>query len=190
MSERADLMGRSLRATARSKGHAGETLDALERVHVLAMSVRSARLDDDHHPAYLHPGRSALVLLHDVDEVDPVVLVVAMLHESEDPELRVAHEQIVEGVGPAAAAAMSSIPHPGDERLTERLLGLGPGVALATLAERLDQLRHLHLRPDLADRWADTHREVVDVWLPFSARIDQKLARRYAHWTRTFVKRI
>lgn len=190
MSERAELMGRSLRATARSRGHADETLDALDRVHALAMSVRSVRLDDDHHPAYLHPGRSALVLLHDVGDVDPVVMVVAMLHESEDADLRVPPDQLTDGVSPAAAAAVTSIPLPGDERLVERLVGLGPGVALATLAERLDQLRHLHVRPDLADRWADAYQEVVDAWLPFSARTDEQLARRYAHWVRTFVKRI
>lgn len=190
MSERADLMGRSLRATARNRGHADETLDALDRVHALAMSVRSERLDDDHHPAYLHPGRTALVLLHDVGDVDPVVLVVAMLHESEDADLRVPLDRLAEGVGAAAAEAVTSIPLPGDERLVERLVGLGPGVAHAILAERLDQLRHLHLRPDLADRWADVYQEVVDVWLPFSARTNERLARRYAHWVRTFVKRI
>lgn len=190
MSERADLMARSLRATARSRGHDDGALDALDRVHAMAMAARVARLDDDHHPAYLHPGRSALVLLHDVGEVDPVVLVVAMLHESEDPGLRVPYDALVEDVGPAAATALASIPLPGDDRLVERLVGLGPGTALAALAERLDQLRHLHVRPDLADRWADAYEEVVGVWLPFSARTHGTLARRYAHWARTFVRRI
>ena len=84
----------------------------------------------------------------------------------------------------------TSIPRPGSDDLVERLLGLSRGVALAVLAERLDHLRHLHMREDLVDLWADTHIEVSGAWLPFCARIDKQLTVRYAHWVRTFAKRI
>jgi hypothetical protein len=154
------------------------------------MHPRLRRLDDDHHPAFLHPGRSALVLLGDVGAVDPSVLVVAVLHESVDSDLRVPSDLLAEAVGPATAAAVGAIPLPGDERLVEGLLSLGPGSALAALAERIDQLRHLHLREDLAGRWADIYEEVTRAWLPFAVRTHDQLARRYAHWARTFVKRI
>lgn len=187
---RAGQMARSLATTARSHGLGEDEVGALVRAHVLAMTPRVEVLDDDHHPAYLHPGRSALILLRDVGRVDVSVLVVAALHESLDAHLRVGPEEIEERVGSAALEALASIPRPGDERLVERLLGLGPGLSLAAVAERLDHLRHLHVRDDLMDVWADSYDEVLEAWLPFARRVHPKLAVRYAHWARTFVKRI
>jgi hypothetical protein len=113
-----------------------------------------------------------------------------MLHESCDAELRVTSARVAELVGPSLAAAIESIPLPGDENMIERLVALGPGVSLAALAERLDHLRHLHLRADRMDSWADIHDEVLRAWLPFAQRVHPLLTRRYAHWARTFAARI
>ena len=190
MSQRAEQMSRSVSSAARAGGFDDVAVAAVERALALAMRPRLRRLEDDHHPAFLHPGRSALVLLRDVGAVDPSVLVVAVLHESADPGLRVAADLLAQAVGPATAAAVGAIPLPGDEQLVERLLSLGSGSSLAALAERIDQLRHLHLREDLAAGWADAYEEVTRAWLPFAVRTHQQLARRYAHWARTFVKRI
>lgn len=190
MSQRAEQMSRSVSSVARAREFDDVAVGAVGRALSLAMRPRLARLDDDHHPAFLHPGRSALVLLRDVGPVDPSVVVVAVLHESTDPHLRVASDVLAESVGPATAAAVGTIPLPGDEQLVERLLSLGPGGSLAALAERIDQLRHLHLREDLAAGWADAYEEVTGAWLPFALRTHEQLARRYAHWARTFVKRI
>jgi hypothetical protein len=190
VSERAEQMAHSVAAAARARGFGAEDLEAVTRALHVAMAPRLEQLDDDRHPAFLHPGRTALVLLRDVGDVDPAVVVVGVLHESSDALLRTPSKTISERVGPAAAAAVGSIPLPGDERLVERLVGLGPGVTLAALAERLDQLRHLHLREDLVDAWADSHAEVASAWLPLAARANPVLARRYAHWARTFAKRI
>jgi len=183
-------MARSLAVAARGHGATDAELEALARALALGMAPRLESVYDDHHPAYLHPGRSALVLLHDVGAVDVAVLMVAVLHESLDSELRVRPSDIERDLGAAAARAVAEIPLPGDERLVERLLALGPGVSLAALAERLDQLRHLHLREDHIDVWAETHAEVLRAWLPFAQRVHPELAKRYAHWARTFVKRI
>lgn len=183
-------MARSLATAARRHGSSDADVGALGRAFALAMGPRMERIEDDHHPAYLHPGRSPLLLLRDVGDVDVSILVVAAIHESIDGEVRVRPGDIEETLGPAALRAVESIPRPGDERLAERLITLGPGVSLAALAERLDHLRHLHLREDLVDLWAETHREVLRAWLPFAQRVDRQLAVRYAHWARTFVKRI
>lgn len=183
-------MAASLATAARRRGASDADLEALTGAFELAMRPRVAVLEDDHHPAYLHPGRSPLLLLHDVGDVDVSVLVVASVHESIDGGLRLGPSDVEEALGPAALRAVESIPRPGDERLVERLLTLGPGLSLAALAERLDHLRHLHLREDLIDAWAETHREVTAAWLPWARRVHPKLAVRYAHWARTFVKRI
>ncbi|MDG2281673.1 MAG: hypothetical protein P8L45_01065 [Longimicrobiales bacterium] len=183
-------MARSVRAALRARGAATEEQDTVVRVFALAMQTRIATLEDDHHPAWLHPGRSALILLHDVERVDPIVLIIAALHESVDLVLQPPPGQIQKVVGASAWQTLQSIPMPGSERLVERLLLLGPGLALAALAERLDHLRHLHLREDLIDHWADTHVEVAAAWLPFAARVHPTLGKRYAHWFRTFAKRL
>lgn len=187
---RAAHMARSLAGAVSAKGASGDEVAALSRAFHLAMGPRVDLLDDDHHPAYLHPGRGPLILLQDVGTVDVSVLMVAALHESRDHELRVPAAEVEAEVGPAAKAAVESIPRPGDERLVERLLTLGPGLSLAALAERLDHIRHLHVRKDLVDDWAPTYTEVLEAWLPFAERTNPQLARRYAHWARTFVKRI
>jgi len=183
-------MARSLRAALRARGMVPDEQDAVLRVFSLAMAPRLAMWDDDHHPAWLHPARSALILLHDVEPVAPAVLIVAALHESLDAHLRLPLPEVERNVGSATAQALRQIPMPGDERLVERLLLLGPGLALAALAERLDQLRHLHLRDDVIEHWADIHTEVSTAWLPFAARTDGTLGRRYAHWVRTFARRV
>ena len=183
-------MAHSLRAALRARNFAPDAQAAVGHVFTLAMQPRIAALDDDHHPAWLHPGRSALILLHDVEHVDLVVLIAAALHESVDTALQVPPAEIESGVSVAAVQALARIPMPGDEHLVERLLLLSSGLALAALSERLDHLRHLHLREDLIDSWSETHEEISRAWLPFAARTDTKLTRRYAHWVRTFAKRI
>ena len=188
--DRASQMARSVLLAARSRGLDEAELEAVGRALDLAMRPRLDALDDDHHPAFLHPGRNALVLLRDVGTVDVSVLMVAALHESRDGHLRVPVDQVEGEFGAAALRALESIPLPGDERLVERLLTLGPGLSLAALAERLDHLRHLHLRDDLMDEWAACHLEVVEAWLPFARRVHPRLTTRYAHWARTFAKRI
>jgi hypothetical protein len=183
-------MARSLRAALRARAVASQEQEAVVRGFAMAMQSRIATLDDDHHPAWLHPGRSALILLHDVEHIDPIVVILAALHESVDLALQPPPEDIQELVGASAWETLQSIPMPGSERLVERLLHLGPGLALAALAERLDHVRHLHMRDDLVDLWADTHLEVSEAWLPFAARVHPRLATRYAHWVRTFAKRL
>ena len=145
---------------------------------------------DDHHPAFLHPGRSALILLHDIADLPEEAITLAVLHESEDEDLRPPGGCIEGVVGPEISAAVADIPLPGDEDLTERLVLLPRPVALAALAERLDQLRHLHLRADLQERWRFAHEEVELAWLPVAERTDPRLTRRFAHWTRTFARRL
>jgi hypothetical protein len=175
------LRGRSVEADS-----ASEVLRAVE----LAMEPRRTALEDDHHPAFLHPGRSVLVLLHDVEALETDALALAALHESEDPELRVSPERVRAELGARRAEAAATLPLPGADTLAETLVVLPRGAGLAVLAERLDHLRHLHMRPERAGSWQATFEEVEAVWRPFAARVDDRLAVRYAHWSRTFARRL
>lgn len=187
--ERHELMAASLATAARSAGLSEEAVELLGRAHALAMQPRLAALEDDHHPAYLHPGRTVLLLLQDVGPLPLELLSAAALHESEDPSLRVGAAAIATALGEEVAERVASLPLPGDQRLLERLVTLDHGLLLVALAERLDQLRHAHLRVDRA-WWAWIHEEAGAAWLPVAERTHPRLADRYRHWHRTFTRRL
>lgn len=187
---RAEAMDASVARAARASGLAAPDIDTLRRAHALAMQPRIRILEDDHHPAYLHPGRSALILLRDVGPLPVETLVVAAAHETQDSDLRVSAASVREALGDAAAEIVESLPLPGDERLLERLVTLAEGARLAALAERLDQLRHAHLRDDLAGLWPAMHEEAGAVWLPVAERTHPRLATRFRHWHGAFAGRL
>lgn len=187
--ERHELMAASVASAARASGLEEEDVDRLARAHALAMEPRLAALEDDHHPAYLHPGRTVLLLLQDIGPLAVEALSTAALHESEDPSLRVGAEAIAAALGDEVAGRLASLPLPGDERLLERLVTLEHETLLVALAERLDQLRHAHLRAD-RNWWTSIHEEAAAAWLPVAERTHPRLADRYRHWYRTFGRRL
>jgi len=183
-------MAASVVRAARSLGVPAPEVGALSHAHAVAMEPRVAALDDDHHPLYLHPGRSVLVLLRDVGCTEGAVLCAAALTESEDDAFRIALPIIGEAVGPGVAALVEAVPRPGDESLAEKLVTASENVRLTALAERLDHLRHTHLR-DADHAWRRRiHEEALAVYLPVAHRTHPRLAQRYDHWCRTFARRV
>lgn len=187
--DRCGAMAASVVKSARAHGLAPEGIDLVSRAHALAMNCRVEALDDDHDPSYLHPGRSVLVLLRDVGQVPAEILATAAVHDSEDHDLRVSRDAVRDALGDAVADMVESLPLPGDERLTERLVILEEGPRLAALAERLDHLRHAHLREDRT-WWRAIHEEAGAAWVPVAERTHPMLATRYRHWYRTFARRL
>ncbi len=186
---RGAAMAASVVAVATRHGFGQPEVSRIDRALKEAMRPREVALTDDHHPAYLHPGRVALILLNDVPDATAESIELAVLIESRDPELRVGDDLVRAQVGEGVAAARATIPSPGSEDLTERLVTLDDATALATLAERLDHLRHEHLR-DRVTPWPQMVEEVSAVWLPVADRRSSTLARRYRHWLRTFQRRL
>ncbi len=178
-------MAERLGDTARSLGIAKGGVQLITAAYALAMEPRRQRLDDDHHPAYLHPARSALILMDDVGERGPTVVAAAALVETEHECLRVSTDRLAPIVGPEVAQLVSAVPTPGAEGLVEALVLSAPEVARVALAERLDQLRHAHLREDLEWR-RRAHAEAQTVYLPLAERTDPTLARRYRWWCAMF----
>jgi hypothetical protein len=172
--------------TAHGTATPARSLPLLGRAHALAMEPRLRLRIDGHAPDFLHPGRSALILLLDVGEADPGVLAAAMLTESERPELRVSRERIVEALAPEGdesvvadvARWVAEVPLPGDDDLVERLVIAEPEVQRVALAERLDQLRHAHLWGDV-ERMRAVHALAEAVYAPFAVRVHPRLAHRF-----------
>ena len=182
-------MSTSVVEALRAIGLADDALDLVRRAHDLAMRPRVDLLANDHDSAYLHPGRSVLILVRDVGHSDATSLAASALLESESDSLRVALPQVESEIGEHVARVLAEIPAPGDERLVERLVVLPVTSRLAALSERLDQLRHAHLHPDQA-WWAAIHEETTRAWLPVAERTHERVAQRYRHWHRAFAKRL
>ena len=183
-------MAASIARTARSFGMTPEGIGLLARAHALAMEPRVASLEDDHHPLYLHPGRTVLILLRDVSCLDAEVLSAAALSESEDERFRIPLDSVRTEMGERVAMLVASVPSPASESLAEELLLAEEEVRLVALAERLDHLRHGRLR-EADEAWRQAvHRQAVSVYLPVAERTHPRLATRYHHWGRTFARRL
>lgn len=183
-------MAASLVRAARFTGVGPDGIHALSQAYALAMEPRVAALEDDHHPLFLHPGRSVLVLLRDVFCKDGPLLAAAALVESEDAQLRVSTSDVRAGLGAEIADLVGAVPLPGTDSLAEALVTADRRVRLLALAERLDHLRHAHLR-EADERWrADAHAEACAIYWPVAERTHPRLAQRYAHWCRAFAKRL
>jgi len=189
--DRGTAMASSVARAARSFGVGPPGVALLARAHALAMAPRVRAFGhDDHHPLYLHPGRTVLILLRDVGVTDPVVLAAAALTESEDAELRIGPAEVRGAVGDQVADLVRAVPLPGAETLAEALVTAEEPVRLVALAERLDHARHAHLR-EADQAWRRTlHDEVGAVYLPVAERTHPRLAQRYRHWWRVFGKRL
>jgi (p)ppGpp synthase/HD superfamily hydrolase len=181
---RAAAMAERLATTARQAGidEAGTTR-ILDAYHA-AMRPRQELLADDHHPDYLHPGRTALILMDDLGVRDPRLIAAGTLLESHRPELAAPAINDDE-----VQALIAEVPTPArdGELLLELLLAADHPIRLIALAERLDQVRRLHLREPR--EWSALHQETNEIYLPIASRTDPTLARRYRWWCRIFQQR-
>jgi len=177
---------------ARALAEAGVPADDASRITgTLATSLarRAGHLHDPQHTDFLHPARTALILLHDTPLTNADALTAAVLFDSEQPALGFTPDEALVLGGARTAEIVRALPIPaeaGDE-LLERLVSAETPVRLVALAERLDHARRLHLRP--TEWWPAMHAEIEGVYLPVAERTDATLARRFRWWADMFAKR-
>ena len=189
---RADAMGERVVRTARDTGPTDTALPLLARAYQLAMEPRLRLGIDDHDPDFLHPGRTALILLLDTQETRPGVLAAAMLTETGRSDLRVDPSRIELALGGAFGAdvreRVAAVPPTTADDLAERLVLAADDVQLVALAERLDYLRHAHLWSDVERRRA-AHALATEVYAGLAHRVHPALARRYDAWCGMFERK-
>lgn len=184
--DRGETMALRLERAARRAGlreDAARLADTLRAV----LRVRATVIPEPHDPDFLHPGRTALILLEDMRVLDPDLLCAALLHDSERPGLDLREAGRI--AGPRATQLAAELPPAevdSDVRL-ETLVGLEDDRLLLTLAERLDHARHLHLRPE--DRWLALHQQLGSADLPAASRSHPRLAWRLQWWHDNFARR-
>lgn len=186
--DRGSAMAASVVRTARSFGVRVQDLPLLSRAHAIAMEPRVAQLHQ-RDPAFLHPGHTVLILLRDARVTDASVLAAAAVTETEDDFLRIGMDVVREALGDEVADLVARVPAPGSERLAEDLVTADERLRLVALAERLDHLRHAHLR-EADEAWRRAaHAEAQAVYLPVAERTHPRLAQRYRHWCMAFGRR-
>ncbi len=180
---RAAAMADRLATTARQAGIDETGITRISAAFRTAMRPREQHLEDDHDPDFLHPGRTALILMDDLGIRDPRLIAAGALLESLRPELAAT------SADDEVQALVAEVPTPArdGELLLELLLAAERPVRIIALAERLDQVRRLHLREPTV--WRALHQETTEVYLPIASRTDQTLARRFRWWCRTFQER-
>ncbi len=184
---RAEAMSRRLARTAHRLGIDTRGRALILDAFRLAMGPRLHRIEEDHLPDYLHPARTALILMDDTREADPVTLAAALFVETRDPTL-LPPPDAMRRVSPDAAELAALVPVPArTERLLETLLALPAAAMRIAAAERLDQARHLHLRPE--NEWAGTHASTRDAYVAVTRRVDTTLAARLDWWCDMFARR-
>lgn len=174
MTPRAAAMVARLVRAWRDAGLDPADVARLEDRAMRVMAHRSGRFADDHHPAFLHPLRSVLLLLEVGDVgVEAHEALLALDTEAAggraDPDARVESEDL-RAVLEASA----------DERLEALLTAPGP-VRRMWLVERLDQLRHLHLWGGSARTRAALERARSEEG-PLATREGGRLATAWADW--------
>lgn len=194
---RGDRMAGRLARELERAGVRAEGVRLVVEAHHLAMEYRRRILEDEKHPGFLHPGRTALVLLRDAGERDPTCLAAGASVDTWWHRAEPSDEEVSAGVGPDVARLRAEVPRPGEDpgssdwdALTEALVLAEPEIRRLALAERLDHLRHLHLLGPgdgiNPNRTAAEHHMASTVYLPLAARTHRTLERRYRHWCRVF----
>jgi len=186
VSERGRRMEERVLRSAAEKDVPVSGRELLRRALRAAMQRREqgpGALSSDQHPAFLHPGRTALILLGDLGETDPEVLAVGAMVESREPGLRVNEETVLTLLGPGGLKRWRAVPFGDGEELLEGLVTSEPAVQRIALAEVLDHLRHVHL---LTDREEQTRAvaQVESVYGPMATRVHPVLVRRFDWWLR------
>ncbi|HEX7088978.1 MAG TPA: hypothetical protein VF192_02510 [Longimicrobiales bacterium] len=186
---RAEAMARRIAGAAERAALTPAARALLDRAFRLAMGPRVRLLADDHHPDFLHPARTALILLEDLGCRDPHTLAAGAVCETLRPELAVSAAEIRASLGPAVHAVVAAVPVPAlaGEELLEQLVAGDHAARIVALAERLDHARHLHLRPRA--EWAAFHGLTREAYLPVALRTDPTLARRFRWWCAMFERR-
>jgi len=177
-----------------------QLLSATLRAAMRARESGPHALPSDQHPAYLHPGRTVLILLQDLKESQASVLAAAALSESRDTPLRVDLDvardllderglrtwsalPVVDWRGKTHGTETDGGPDDGDQELLEALVTAEESVVKIALAEALDHLRHAHLLPDMNER-VRAAALAEEVFVPVAARVHSVLERRLNWWTR------
>ncbi|MBW3553764.1 MAG: HD domain-containing protein [Gemmatimonadetes bacterium] len=184
MEGRAGAMAARLVDTAERLGIDAPGRAIISAAFVAAMRPRLSGGLDDHGPEYLHPARTALILMEDAGVGEPATLAAAILTETRHPGLRPDADE-VDRLGEQVRGLVAAVPDPEeDERVLESLIVAGPDVRLIAVAERLDHARHLHLRP--RSEWPGYHAVTCASYAPAAARSHPVLGRRLAWWCRSF----
>ncbi len=186
--DRARAMAARLETTASLAGLRDRDVDRIVRCYEYVIGPRMRAFGDPRHPDLLHPARTALILLEDVQLSDADAIAAGMLHDSRRSDLSTTLEAVRDVAGARAADLAAQFPARDADPLEirEALVTADPNACLAALAEQLDHARHLHLAG--AEEWPAVFARTA-AFLPVARRAHPRLGARYVHWVDVFEQR-
>lgn len=185
---RASAMAERVMASSRRTGIDGAAALRGRALFERVVDYRLAAVSDEHDPDYLHPGRTALILLDDLHTRDATCIAAGIALDSVQPGRNPDAELLIAWGEPDAAALLHELGLGAeDDERVEALVAASEHARTVALAERLDHARHLHLRD--AREWRAFHDLIVQLYLPLAARTNPVLERRYQWWSRMFARR-
>jgi hypothetical protein len=203
--ERAVAMARRLVISAWRAGASERAAERLERAFLATVDFRATAVADAEDHRFLHPARTALILIDDAEVNDGDALAAATMVESIDRAVSPGAAWATAVAGAEAASLLAAVPLPADGAedpdghalLREQLVTAEPLACLVALAEQLDQARHLHLRLRPADLYGSGPTpdpalflaRVRAVYAPVAARVQPLLGRRLERWAGAFEAR-
>lgn len=110
--DRARRMGQRLMREMERAGLSQEANGSVVAAYHRSMDLRQTRFPGERHPGYLHPARTVLILLRDVEERDPDTLAAAAITDTWWEEAEPHDVGPVGGAGAGAMALRSALPRP------------------------------------------------------------------------------
>lgn len=185
---RARAMAGRIAAAAKRVGFHDDTALRMGTLFDRVIEHRLASVSDERDPEFLHPGRTAIILMEDVRVLDYACVAAGIALDSLFPGRSPDKATLISWGEDEAARLLDEIGvGADDEVLTEALVTSSDAARTAALAERLDHARHLHLRDPRG--WSAFHEAVVRLYLPLAARTNATLERRYQWWAGMFATR-
>jgi len=169
-------------------------LDLVEKAYRLAREVHAGQKRDEGTDYFIHPLRVTYLLLEELKITDPKVLSAALLHDVlEDGQI--SYAALEEAFGKQIADLVEVLtkgevaPHTSKEErdrlYLERIKEAPPEARWIKLADRLDNVRYLHLSPSL-EKQLKYYRETCEKYVPLAKEVSPYLYDQLVRWADKF----
>jgi SAM-dependent methyltransferase len=174
----------------------GANLDLIEKAYHFAEESHRGQQRDEGTDYIIHPLRVACILLDELKITDSNVLCMALLHDVLE-DCQVDYTNLEETFGESIASMVKVLTkedrnrYPSKEERNEeylkRIKQAPQEIQLIKLADRLDNIRYLHLSPS-QEKQLKYYRETCEKYLPLAKEVSSYLYNQMTTWANGFWK--
>jgi GTP diphosphokinase / guanosine-3',5'-bis(diphosphate) 3'-diphosphatase len=160
-------------------------VEFLRRAFEMSRKIHEGQLRDEGTPYFIHPYRVALYMAEVMKMDSEKILATALLHDTLEDNDEVTYGELEANFGPDVAACVNILTKPKvtqkrtqpmrDMIYHDRLMQAPRNVILVKIADRLDNIRYLHLVPDETKRRKYAS-ETRKIFIPMAQKFFPKAA--------------